>query len=329
MSASNFDTALSWNSRIRKRNAPLLGTLAIAMLAALVLAILLVVPIPIHGRIVSSLMDLMHAPAFALLAWLVCRAASRRLPVALWQKLLVVALPLALCGLVAEMAQAFVHRGASWHDARANLFGACAGVCLYELWSRKITVKRWSLVLASLVFFAGASAGPLLVLSDCWRQQRQFPLLASFDNALEITRFDAQESTIERIHPLAGDPNGGLEIELHPGLYPGVLLADMPQDWSGYQTLAFDVLIDDGPPLNTIVKVHDREHRLRGFKDDDRFDGQFRLTPGFHQIRIPLADIRSAPRTRQMNMQDIDTWQLFTYHLTQPRTIVLDNLRLE
>lgn len=308
---------------------PPLGAVAIAVLAAAGLAILLVVPVPIHGRAFSSLMDLMHAPAFACLAWLTCKALSKRIPAAVWKKLLLVAIPLAACGLFAEFIQKFVHRGASWHDVRANLLGAVAGVLLYELTANRTNRFRWPLRLSVFGLFTFASLGPLFVLTDCWKQQRQFPLIASFENELETQRFVAQESRIKRVPLNAAQTIWGLQIELQPGLYPGILIDGMPADWSAYSYLAFDVTVDAGPPLDLIVKVHDREHYDHDFAGDDRFDGQFRLEPGTHHIRIPLGEIETAPKTRMMNMRKIDGWQLFTYNLTQPRTIVLDNLRLE
>jgi hypothetical protein len=323
------DELLSDSSITSTSKSPLLGAFAVAVLAAAVLAVLLVLPMPLHGRAFSSLMDLMHAPAFACLTWLTCNAFSKRLPAALWKKLLLVALPLALCGLFAEFIQKFVNRGASWHDARANLLGAFAGVLLHELWISQRTRFRWVLGAAVFGLFALASLGPLAMLFDTWHQQSQFPLMASFENTLETNRFVAQESTIKRVPLNSAETNWGLEIDLHPGLYPGVLLAGMPADWSAYSVLAFDVTVDAGPPLNLILKVHDSEHRQRGFEDDDRFDGQFRLEPGMHHIRIPLTEIQSAPRTRLMDLSDIEGWQLFTYELAEPRTIVLDNLRLE
>lgn len=308
---------------------PVVGALTLALLAAGVLAILLVVPIPIKGRTVSSLMDLVHAPAFALLAVLACKAAAGKLPGSLWGKLLVVALPLAMCGLVAELVQSLVGRGTSWNDARANLLGACAGVCWYQSRPHTESSYRRLLLLGSCGFIALASLIPLCHLFDGWLQQRQFPLFASFETPFETSRFGRQSAKLKRIERADAGGHWAMRIELQPDLYPGILLDGAGTDWTGYQALSFDLIVSEGPPLNLIVKVHDREHRDHDFAGDDRFDGQFQLTPGLHHIRVPLDDIQNAPRTRKMNMANIEGVQIFTYDLTEPRTIVLDNLRLE
>jgi len=326
---NGLDYTLQTPSTILQLKPPLVGAFAMTLLAAVILAVLLLAPIPIKGRATSYLMDLVHAPAFAVLAMLACKAAAGRLPHSLFGKLFLVALPLAACGLGAEYVQSFVGRGASWHDARANLLGACAGVCWYQFWRASQSTWGWLLGLAVVGLFTLASAMPIAMLGDCWRQMQQFPRFASFENPLEEYRFVAQEAEFQRVPNFATEGQWGLEILLLPGKYPGILLGGMPSDWSAYQTLAFDLYVDNGLPLDLIVKVHDREHRAHDFAGDDRYDGHFRLEPGWHKIRIPLAEIRTAPRTREMNMRDIEGWQLFTYDLAEPRTIVLDDLRLE
>ena len=301
--------------------------LSLALIAVALLATSLLVPVPFRGRVSSALMDLIHAPAFATLAWLVCRAAAPWLSPSWWRKLLEVALPLGICGLAAEFAQSLVGRGASWHDARANLLGACAGVLFFHLQHGPRPTARWGWWAGIVGLFGLASIAPAFTLVDSWRQTRQFPLLASFASRLEVDRFVAQDARLRRVTLPSRAGQGALEIQLLPGLYPGVALLDMNPDWTGFEFLAFDLHIDEGAPLDVIVKIHDRDHRRSHFAGDDRFDGIFLFEPGWHRVRIPLTEVRAAPRGRSMNMAKIDTWQLFTYDLRTQN--VLANLRLE
>ena len=306
----------------------------IALAALLLAGLALIVPMPFKGRLVSTLMDLLHAPLFAVLTWITLHgleshAGGRWLPKSLLKRFLLVAIPLGLCGAGVEIIQASVGRGPSWHDARANFCGTFVGVLLFELGRTQKNSLRAIWMLCIVGLFVPASYYPLRIVADWYQQQEQFPVLADFEHEFSVNRFIAQQALIRRTNEYATVGDWGLQIKLLPSEYSGVFLTGIPSDWSRYQTLSFDLHVDEGPTLGVIVKVFDAEHPSHNYDDTDRFDQMYQLTPGWHHISIPLAAVESAPQGRFMNMQQIEAWQLFTYALKEPRTLVLDNLRLE
>ena len=79
-------------------------------------------------------------------------------------------------------------------------------------------------------------------------------------------------------------------------------------------------------PLELIVKLQDKIHNG---EVDDRFHRIVRLTPGRHEVRIPLSEVAGAPRGRRMDLTRMGMLQFFAIQPPQRRTFYLDNVRLE
>jgi hypothetical protein len=79
-------------------------------------------------------------------------------------------------------------------------------------------------------------------------------------------------------------------------------------------------------PLPLTLRIHDAVHNGQY---EDRFNRQIVLTPGRNRIEIPLADLRAAPRRREMDLRHISGIGIFAYRLTDPVVIYLGPIRLE
>ncbi|MBN2022266.1 MAG: VanZ family protein [Pirellulales bacterium] len=289
--------------------------LTLALVAALV------VPLPKGGRWGGAAGDLLHAPVFAVFAVLLYRALREwRVPgaaVVAWAAMI-------LFGAGTEVAQHLVGRNMSLGDLSADVAGATAGV-LWEL-GRASRPARWPLAAAGGLLIALVSIRPVSQLVDIHRQRVEFPSIASFEHGPEMGRWQAWESRLSRARQHATAGQWSLRAELSPGKYPGVGMAWTPRDWAGHDTLVFDVHLDDGPALDFIVKIEDVASNLT---TEDRFERRVRVEPGPNRIEIALSDVAAAPRTRTLDLRQIRFLQMFTIHLKQPRTIFLDNVRLE
>jgi hypothetical protein len=124
----------------------------------------------------------------------------------------------------------------------------------------------------------------------------------------------------------ASDGGWALRIDLQPGEYPGVSLEHPLPDWSRYDVLRLDLVLDDGPPLVVVVKIEDRHHTG---DYHDRFHQSTRLMPGENDVRVLLSEVARAPRDRPMDLTRIARVQLFTGRLDARRTLYLDNVRLQ
>ncbi len=184
------------------------------------------------------------------------------------------------------------------------------------------TALRIVLALACL----GATTPIWLAVADWRGMVRAFPLIGSFEDKTELGRWGTKDATLALSHRHATSGRRSAEVRLLPGVYPGVNSDYFYGDWRGYQSLAFDVYLPDSNPLRLSMRIDDRHHNQ---EHTDRYNHTFTLAPGLNRIRVPLADVAAAPATRPMDMSAITVICLFAYRLETPRTIYLDNIRLQ
>ncbi len=295
-----------------------------ALLVAIVVVGLLLVPLPAETRLAKIVIDTGHTPLFALLTVLMLWPFRHRPPrTQRWAAVGVAALLVVFAG-GSEFIQHFTGRGPSWRDIFANFCGIAAGLLWMLRRSATRTLRSRGLAAAAVATIVVGELAPLAALADFVWQHWQVPVLASFESSSELLRWDGNRSRLARVQTHASEGNWALRVELRPGEYPGAAL-DPPANWSRYEELRLDVFLDAGPPLPLIVKIEDRLHNL---EPEDRFDRLFQLEPGENHLRIPLADVAAAPRERAMDLSQIAFMQIFTLDLEHPRTIYLDNIRL-
>ena len=163
---------------------------------------------------------------------------------------------------------------------------------------------------------------------DEYRAAKEFPVLADFESPLELSRWDGGAPfTISTQQARHGKK--ALKIELTTELYSGVSLVYLPSDWSGYQTLHFNVFNPDTNSLSMTCRIHDKKHSKSEQLYSDRFNKHFSLQTGWNHIVINLDEVRNAPQDREMDMQQIDNFAIFATRLPAKRVIYLDYVYLE
>lgn len=284
--------------------------------------LLFLVPLPGRDRVREAVLDLAHAPAFALLTWwLIARwpreTSLERRSVAAWT------LVVALGGLI-ELLQGRLGRQASWGDALDNALGASAAVAWAWRSRASSPRRRLALTSAAAVALALASTGSVLVLADVLVQRKEMPRLASFERRLELTRWTFYMSQGSRVRDHATEGAWALRVDLNAGDYPGAALAAPPRDWSGYAAVTFDLTVEDGP-LDLWVKLYDAEH---DFDFSDRYQTRVPLRAGTQRVRVALSDVAQARDGPPLDLRRVAMLELFALDLRAPRTIYLDDIRL-
>jgi VanZ family protein len=138
----------------------------------LLAGVLLLSPLPIHGRIVKPLCDLVHLPMFIILTYvsLVWRESKRS-----WKKqvpLWLVPLTLLVAGNAFELAQKFFNRGTSLEDAISNTFGIAIGCLLFWANYRCSGNLKTILRIIALIFFVSIWSTTLWTLLPFLRSQQ-------------------------------------------------------------------------------------------------------------------------------------------------------------
>ena len=228
---------------------------------------------------------------------------------------------------VIELIQYFFAKGIpDLGDVRRNFAGALLAFVFTQSLSRnwlrhglKIFVLIW--VLMEII-----PTGRFLY--DEYRAQRQFPVLADFESDLELTRWSG-DHLFQRSEEKAASGHSALQITFGTTKYSGISLNHFPGDWSGYDTLRYDIFYPGTDTLEFTCRIHDRQHVRGTQRYADRFNRRFFLKPGWNAIAIPLRDVQKAPQDRTMDMKQIMAMGIFTVQLPEPRTVYLDYVRLE
>lgn len=282
----------------------------------------LLAPIRIPGRLTGVIFDSAHLPTFLVVTWTAIGVCDRRgtgwaLPIGL-------ATVIGILGAGAELVQALVGRSAQLGDAISNAVGCGIGFVAATR-HRWPPAWLWLAGILSMVMAGWVYAGPAKVLVDMRRQARAFPVLASFENDLELTRWVFRNATATRSDAHASDGTQCLEVTLKPGRAPRAEQHSPAMDWREFDVLSFDTWVSGDGPLELTLRIEDFEHMGA---PSDRFERKLSLAPGHSNIIIDLSDIRTAPATRLMDMSLVSRIQLYAVSLGEPRTFYLDGLVL-
>lgn len=226
-------------------------------------------------------------------------------------------------GLLSELIQKPLARDASWEDVAADAVGVFLALAVYALFERRSPLRRWHRV-AALIVALGCIAiflAPIVRMTRAYvHRNGQFPVLADFHSRVEL--YWTVSIGVKR--EIVGD---ALAVEFGAAEFPGVSFHEPVPDWRKYKTLAVDVENPGSGPLQLVVRVHDRRHS-RAFVD--RFNRSFQLVAGERRtFRIPLEEIRNAPRGRLMDMAHISDITLFKGTPTGSRELRVYSIRLE
>jgi hypothetical protein len=235
------------------------------------------------------------------------------------------ALAVAAAGLAVEAIQALAGRSPDIKDALLNLVGFWAATVLFDPVASRWPVRyRLAAGTSAAVLLAWAVWPVATALVDEQVARRQFPMMAGFESALEKTRLGGgapSDITSEQ----ASEGRRSLKVRLTTRRHSGVALSFFPRDWRGFDLFLVDLYNPEAASLTLTCRIHDAFHENR---HSDRFNRRYRLPSGWSRIAVPLADVRSAPVGREMDLSRVMAVMFFASSLPEPRTIYIDNVRL-
>jgi VanZ family protein len=313
---------------------------ALACLAAVValLTVLCVLRPPQRTQFWDAVFDTGHVLVFGLVALSASGFAAVTFPRAApgWQYATGVVAALML-GCLVEVWQLWLPgRSFEFVDLANDLVGALAFPVLHAAWAPRQpltgphALRQRFVVLGALALLT-ASLVPLGLVSRDYRTRNlRFPVLLDFSGGWFERFVHAQASTLRTVPPPGGwpplaAPRRVARIDCRPGPYPGLMLFDPYSDWRGYRVLELDLLLPDPRPVPFVLRVHDRMH---DHSFQDRFNRQYLLPPGFQTVRVPLAEIRRGPLTRNLDMAAIAGLILFIPGAASPVTFYVGEIRL-
>lgn len=270
-----------------------------------------------------ALSNLAHVVIFALGTILI----SGRVDLSRPRNWLLLTLVITAISLAVELIQSQVGRSASWHDGLRNLTGSWLAI----FWLQRPSAAVWlgrSLATLLLLFEIGLAAGSAVAQQ---RMINQLPRLSDMESNWDVERWQGIASEIARSGDRATEGSHALQARLSTAAFSGISLTTMPNDWSKYNELRFDVYNPQGEELQITVRIHDADHQLAEtpWRFEDRFNRRLLLEPGWNHFRISLREVEQAPEGRQMDLGLIKELRLFAAGLEEPKVIYADNFRLD
>ena len=315
--------------------------LRLLLLLAIVILLLAVVFAPVSGqtRWIYALHDAAHGPIFGCVAVLLMAAMHgyERMPnIGVALEYLAAFVVAVLLGALTEVLQLFVGRDASFMDFRNDTLGILAFLALYAVIDRRVHRQHaWRWRVALLVIAAPlvtVIASPLTDAAAAYnRRAAVFPALADFSRGLDRYFLRVHFATLERKRLperwARNDAEHALLVRFGSGDYPGIALIEPEPDWREYSVLAVDVVNPTDADLALVLRVHDKQHNNLL---DDRFNTRLLVHAKQREVfRIPLQQIRVAPRGRELDLQHVAGVILFATRDSKARQMYVGGVWLE
>lgn len=284
-------------------------------------------PISGDGRWTEEVLTAGHGIAFAVTAMLAVFALSagsttRRWPLVVQYGTVLVLMT--LFGVGTETMQVWLPRDANLEDLHTDLLGAWIGLAAFAVFDARLrTLGRIGIPLSGLIPFFMLAVPLVTCIQAYARREAAFPVLA--DYRMSFDEYFLQAQGTSRAHDLmpqtwaAYSGEQAMRISFGTTTWPGLHFAEPAPDWRGYQTLAIDVTNPNSAALPLSIRIHDRAHNDQY---SDRFNAQIELEPlGRTVVRLPIDDISRAPRSRNLDIDEVSGLILFVSGNSEPERI--------
>jgi VanZ family protein len=299
------------------------------ILALLLLFILFFISGPGYdsARSLKHLWNMGHILFYALLALFI--ESTNKLSSNFQIQLIIILVITLILGVLIEMLQiGMVARTPDMGDVIRNIIGALVGL-FFLLPSRKTlsNSRRHVVQLLVCILVLMQLVPAVRAYKDERSANRQFPLLSGFEISSEINRWTGG-APFEISHRVKKTGSASLQVMMNTDTYSGLALKYFPGDWRGYRFFQFSIFNPDNDEMKITCRIHDRQHTQGQQEYADRFNRSFSILKGWQTIIIPLDHVKRAPENRQMDMKQIQSVGIFSVRLPRPRTIYIDDVRL-
>lgn len=286
----------------------------------------------VNSRSIQAFWNLGHIALFLSLGYLLLTPPSALAGYSFGkQAVIILCLALVLGGVV-ELIQATIGRSMDYADIARNTVGAILALVFFAP-SRHALAKpaRLTLQTLSLILFAGASTPFALAVWDEQRALTQWPVLANFEDRVQLSRWSSTgDARLSIAKPAANRTRPTMKVDFGTSQYAGANLDYFPRDWSYYQQLTIEIYNPATSPLKITCRIHDRLHSLSTAQQhEDRFNRSYQLQPGWNEINITMQALLAAPSQRPMDIESINNLQLFVSRLDSNATVYIGRIYLQ
>ncbi|MFQ5500093.1 MAG: hypothetical protein ACE5FH_10535 [Candidatus Zixiibacteriota bacterium] len=306
---------------------------------ACLIAVLQMLRLPSHTYLWREIHNLGHTPIFGIIALAVLGMSRRLLDKRisnLWSHYALAFIVSVGIGLIIELVQMVGPRDASAEDLLRDTAGAAGFLGLHCFYCSGSAISlagprlRRRLIAFSALLVLLLSSTPVLFWTAAYlHRSSKAPYITSFDGVLGrafIELNNAKFTSVSLSEPAAAAIDGPISsVAFYPGEYSEIKIVEPFPDWRQYDSLQFDVLVQEDTAILLTIRIDDRHHRGDPL---DRFNRTEIVQPGWHRLVISLNDVRTAPKNRRMDMAAIRDIHLFLSGIKKRVTLFFSDLIL-
>ncbi len=281
--------------------------------------------IPFEERLSGIIWNLGHIMLFAAVLWLVMTKWPELIKHPIVWVLPATLLSVILISILIEVVQGMNDRKPGLIDILFNCLGA-AVVIIFR--SKGYPDKFRFLKPGSRLIMRGILIVvfyPLFTNSvDAFLMYRSFPIISNFESPFELTRWTGPALDIKKM-------DGGNRVLLATFTtdeYSGLSLNSPYADWSNYDVFSFRIFNPNPVTHHMVLRIHDKQHHLSNWSFDDRFNQGFNVLSGWNDFSFDLNRVKSQPEYRDLDLSEIDEFQIFTQRLPANATFYFDDFLL-
>lgn len=150
--------------------------------------------------------------------------------------------------------------------------------------------------------------------------------ISNFEDEKELSKWNKNALQLSLAEEHCTQGASCLKVIFPAGKYPGLnIWKPKPSDWSGFDTLKFDVYNPQGEVVRFGILLKDEQ----GDSYADRYDGYFAFKPGENNFELNITGLKTNNKKRQIQLDKIKELTIFLFEPKNETTLYLDNVRLE
>lgn len=278
----------------------------------------------VSGRIVDALWPIGHVAVFAFWSYLLLSYQPTMKAASLKKQFILLTLFCFIIGVGIEIVQPYFGRSKEVGDVYMDYVGVLLAIAVANRHR-----LHWFFKASYLVFFTYLLIPSVLTIYDEVKVRYEFPVLASFDNDISLTRWHADQPLLIATPDKIDNDLKMMKVTFVKREYSGVALRHFEGNWDGYKELTIRFYSPNEKALPVTLIATDEEYNTGKATYENRFEKKLQIQPGFSEISIPLIMIKEGVKLREMDLTKMTGVDFYMYDLTEPVYLYIDSVFLQ
>jgi hypothetical protein len=278
----------------------------------------------ISGRIVDALWPIGHVTVFAFWSFLLLEYQPSMKAASVKKQFLLLTLFCLTFGVFIEVVQPYFGRSEEAGDVYMDYVGVLLAIVVANRHR-----LHWFFKVSYFVLLTYLLIPTAMTVFDEAKVRYEFPIIASFDQEIALTRWQADQPLTLTTPQQLPDANKMMRVTFVKRKYSGVALRHFEGDWTGYEQLIVRFYNPNPNTLPVTLIMTDKHYNDGEKTSKNRFDKKLDIKPGLNEMAFPLAMIKAGVELREMDLSQMAGVDFYMYKLTEPVHLYIDRLYLK